>query len=154
MSSKWIIYGLLAIALVIVMNLIGPFKGSVNSDFPDDYQPHDLNELTPCPDSPNCVRLTIAMEAEPEQLFSSSIDVLRTMNAKELDTDSDSLRIDAVFKIPVFGFRDDLQIRFTDGESDGETHLHLSSRSRTGQSDLGVNRRRVNSFLSMLRSKL
>ncbi len=36
MSSKWIIYGLLAIALVIVMNLIGPFKGTVNSDFPAD----------------------------------------------------------------------------------------------------------------------
>ena len=150
MSSKWIIYGLLAIALVIVMNLIGPFKGTVNSDFPDEYQPRDSNEIAPCPGSPNCVRLTIPMEAESEQLFSSSVDVLRAMDATELETDSDSLRIDAVFQIPVFGFRDDLQIRFSDGES----FLHLSSRSRTGQSDLGVNRRRVNSFLSTLRSKL
>lgn len=154
MSSKWIIYGLLAIALIVLMNLIGPFQGTVNSDFPDKYQPRDSNPIPPCPDSPNCARLTIAMEAESEKLLAASFDALREMETENLQIDSDSLRIDAIFQIPVFHFRDDFRISLTDGQSEGETFLHLSSRSRTGKSDLGVNRRRINAFLEAVHSKL
>jgi len=154
MSSKWIIYGLLAIGLFIAMNLVGPFKGTVNSDFENGYQSHDENLIPPCPDSPNCARLTISMQAEPGKLLDASFDALREMDPKNLQLDSDSMRIDAVFQIPIFRFRDDFQIVLTKGLTDGETLLHLSSRSRTGKSDLGVNRRRVNSFLEAVHSKL
>jgi len=154
MSSKWIIYSLLAIALVILMNLFGPLKGTVNSDFPDNYQPRDSNPIPPCPDSPNCARLTIAMEAGSEKLLDASFDALREMETENLQIDSDSLRIDAVFQIPIFGFRDDFRVALTDGLSEGETFMHLSSRSRTGKSDLGVNRRRINAFLEAVHSKL
>lgn len=154
MSSKWIILGLLAIALVIVMSLVGPFKGSVSSDFPDEYQPRDSNQIPPCPDSPNCVRLSVPMEAGADELFEASKDVLNDMGAADIEDNSDSLVIDAVFQIPVFGFQDDVRISFTENKSAGETYLHLTSRSRTGKSDLGVNRRRVNTYLESLRSKL
>lgn len=154
MSSKWIIYGLIAIALIVVMNLVGPFKGTVNSDFTDDDQPRDVNPIPPCPDSTNCARLTIVMEAEEDQLLDASFNALREMKTENLELDSDSLRIDAVFKIPIVHFRDDFQVVLTKGASDGETLMHLSSRSRTGKGDLGVNRRRINSFLEAVRSKL
>lgn len=154
MTSKWIIYGLLAIALIIVLNLAGPFKGSVNSDFPDDHQPLDSNPISTCPDSPNCVRLSIKMEPDSERLFEASMDALREMGAEDLDSNSDSLKIDAVFKIPVFGFRDDFHVQVTEGPSDGVTFLHVSSRSRTGKGDLGVNRRRVKLFLKSVQSNL
>ena len=154
MTSKWIIYGLLAIALIIVLNLVGPLKGTVNSDFPDDYQPLDTNPIPTCPDSPNCVRLSIKMETDSETLFEASVDALREIEAEELDSNTDSLKIEAVFKIPVFGFRDDFKIHLTDGPSNDVTLLHVSSRSRTGKSDLGVNRRRVKLFLNSVQSKL
>lgn len=154
MTSKWIIYGLLAIALIIVLNLVGPLKGTVNSDFPDDYQPLDSNQIPTCPDSPNCVRLSIKMDADSETLFEASTNALSEMEAEELDSYSDNLKIEAVFKIPVFGFRDDFQVRLTDGSSNSRSVLHVSSRSRTGRGDLGVNRRRVKLFLKSVQSKL
>ena len=94
------------------------------------------------------------MDTDSESLFQASTDALLEMEADELDSNSDSLKIDAVFKITVFGFRDDFQVRLTDGSSDGVTLLHVSSRSRTGKGDLGVNRRRVKLFLESVRSEL
>lgn len=154
MSSKLIIYALVAIALIIIINLIGPLKGTVNSDFPDSYQARDANPIPSCPDSPNCARLSIPMQADADQLLNASFEALRGMGTENLELDSDSLRIDAVFQIPVFGFRDDFRVQLSKGRSDGDILLHLSSSSRTGKSDLGVNRRRVNTFLEAVTSKL
>lgn len=154
MSSKWIIYGLLFIGLLILMNFIGPFKGTGNSDFPDEYQPRDSNPLPACPGSPNCARLSVPMQIEAGPLFEASLNALGDLGAEELDSDRENLQLDAVFKIPIFGFRDDFSVRIADSSSDGETFLHLSSRSRTGEGDLGVNRRRINSFLESVQSNL
>ena len=154
MSSKWIIYGLLFIGLLVLMNFVGPFKGTGNSDFPDEYQPQGSNPLPACSGSPNCARLSVLMQSEAGSLFEASLHALRDLGAEELDSDRDNLHVDAVFKIPVFGFRDDFNVRIMDGSEDGDMLLHLSSRSRTGESDLGVNRRRINSFLESVQSNL
>ena len=152
MKLTWIVAALLFIAFVIVLNLVGPLKGSTPSDFPDDLQP-DQNPLPECPGSPNCVRITKELAVEPGVLFDILPRVLKGMNAEEIDRDSQSLQTNAVFRIPVFGFRDDVSI-LIEAENSTKSLLHLSSRSRTGHGDLGVNRRRVKTFMSTLNKHL
>lgn len=151
MSTKWIIYGLLALALLITLNLVGPFKGTTQSDFTDKFQPVDSNPLPPCPDSPNCVRLSVPLDMGPDDAMSACEAILERMGPEEVESDSQAHQIDAVFRIALFGFRDDFAIRITEGNSGGSI-LHLSSRSRVGRGDLGVNRRRVQEFLSSIQS--
>jgi uncharacterized protein (DUF1499 family) len=153
MNTSWIIYGLLLIALFIIINLVGPFKGTTNSDFPVEHHPSDLNPLPVCSDSPNCVRLSVPFEADSTTLMTSCITVLEEMGAETIDSDSQTLQIDAVFQIALLGFRDDFSVRLSDDDSAGKTILHLSSRSRDGHSDLGVNRRRVNKFIKSVQAE-
>ncbi|WP_340106354.1 DUF1499 domain-containing protein [Rhodohalobacter sp. 8-1] len=151
MSTKWIIYGLLALALLITLNLVGPLKGTTPSDFPDEFRPVDSNPIQPCPDSPNCVRLSVPLNIDPDKLMTTCETILNNMGAEEVESDSESFQIDAVFRIALFGFRDDFTIRISPDNTGGSI-LHLSSRSRTGKGDLGVNRRRVQKLLSSIQS--
>jgi uncharacterized protein (DUF1499 family) len=130
----------------------GPLKGSENSDFSGDLQP-DQNPLPPCPESPNCIRLSKALEIPATMLFDILPLTLEKMNAEQIETDSQSLQIKAVFRIPVLGFRDDVLIQIKSPDQE-RTVLHLSSRSRVGRGDLGVNRRRVKTFFRILNSYL
>lgn len=151
MSTKWIIYGLLVVALIILMNLVGQLKGSTPSDFPDKYQPADSNPFSPCPDSPNCIRLSVPFDMDPDRLMSACEMILKNMETGDIESDSQSLQIDAVFRIALLGFRDDFSVRISEDNTSGSI-LHLSSRSRLGKGDLGVNRRRVQKFLSSVQS--
>jgi uncharacterized protein (DUF1499 family) len=153
MNTNWIIYGLLLLAFLVIMNFVGPLKGTTNSDFPAEHQPRDSNPLPACSDSPNCVRLSVPFEADSTTLMTSCITVLEEMGAETIDSDSQTLQIDAVFQIALFGFRDDFSVRLSDDDTTGETILHLSSSSCDGQSDLGVNRRRVNEFLKSVQAE-
>jgi uncharacterized protein (DUF1499 family) len=100
------------------------------------------------------------LEAGADQVLQDSRSILESMGAETVSTESDSesnsqnLQIDAVFTIAVFGFRDDFTVQLTQPSNGESTVLHLSSRSRTGHGDLGVNRRRVNQFLTTLQSQL
>lgn len=154
MRTSWIIGGLLAIAFLILLNLIGPFKGSSSSDFPDEFQPDESNPLPMCPGSPNCVRLSVDYNTSSNTLFTAIRNVLEEMGASEIEQDSQSLQFNSVFEVSMFGFLDDLKIALTDhNESDGSV-LHLLGQSRVGHGDLGVNRRRVSKFLKLLESNL
>lgn len=152
MKFTWIIAGLLFIGLAVILNLVGPLKGSTSSDFPDDLQP-DQNPLPECPGSPNCVRITKELTIEPGILFDILPRVLEEMNSEVIEQDSQSLQTDAVFRIPLFGFRDDVSI-LIESKNSTQSLLHLSSRSRTGRGDLGVNRRRAKTFMSILNKHL
>jgi uncharacterized protein (DUF1499 family) len=57
-------------------------------------------------------------------------------------------RIEATEKLPWFGFRDDVVIRFT--EEDEKTRVDMRSKSRIGRSDVGVNAKRIERFLNDL----
>ena len=65
-------------------------------------------------------------------------------------TDPESRRLDAVFT--VFLFKDDVALRI-EPHDDGAA-LHIRSASRTGYSDLGVNKRRVKKFFAELEKRL
>ncbi|CAN5487733.1 hypothetical protein BH23BAC3_BH23BAC3_28080 [soil metagenome] len=153
MNQNWIIAGVLFICSVIILNLSGLMKGSATSDFSDELKPED-NPLQPCPESPNCISVSRKLNVESRPLFDILPRILAEMNAEKIKPDSQILQIDAVFRIPVFGFRDDVSIRIESGKKAGESVLYLSSRSRVGRGDFGVNRRRLKSFLRILNNYL
>ena len=103
--------------------------------------------LAPCPDSPNCVssqsddkKHTIAplvynggKTAAKETLTQ----VVTSMAGSRVITDEeDYLYVE--FKSRVMGFVDDVEFYFPD-----ESIIHVRSASRMGYSDLGVNRKRI-----------
>ena len=57
-------------------------------------------------------------------------------------------RIEATEKLPWFGFKDDVVMRFT--ETDRGTRVDMRSKSRIGRSDVGVNATRIDKFLRAL----
>lgn len=61
-------------------------------------------------------------------------------------------RIEATEKLAWFGFKDDVVLRFT--EENGATRVDMRSKSRVGRSDLGVNAKRIDRFLSDLESRV
>ncbi|TVR29500.1 MAG: DUF1499 domain-containing protein [Balneolaceae bacterium] len=125
-------------------------KGSLPSDF--DGNPQLEHPFKPCPDSPNCVIHSVEFNLDAKTLFSAASTVLEEMNPYKLNADSHSLQIEAVFRIPVFRFKDDLEI-VIDSKPSGSI-FHIRSASRVGHSDLGVNRRRVHRILNGIKNNL
>jgi uncharacterized protein (DUF1499 family) len=90
----------------------------------------------------------------PERLF----DVVRAVAADQPRTYqaalySDRLQAHYVARSAVFNFPDLVMVQVTGGAS-GTSFLIIYSRSIYGQSDLGVNRRRVEAWLAALQSKI
>ncbi|NBC28322.1 MAG: DUF1499 domain-containing protein [Bacteroidetes bacterium] len=152
MKFSRILLGLLIIGTLILLNVAGPLKGSSNADFSDELQPA-ANPLPACSGSPNCVRITTELNVDSRTVYDSLPRLLKEMGAEDLEQHSQSLQRNAVFRIPLMGFHDDFRIIVEPKQNSGSV-VHISSRSRTGHSDLGVNRRRVNSFLSNLNNHL
>lgn len=73
------------------------------------------------------------------------------MEPEKITRVNDKYRIESVFK--VLFFRDDMVIQLTEKDS-SSCYLHIRSASRVGESDLGVNRRRVKTFLDQLNNCL
>jgi uncharacterized protein (DUF1499 family) len=105
-------------------------------------------KLSPCPDSPNCVSSQSTdkkHEIEPlryEDTLAEARDrlvsVLYSMGRSAVVTVQEDY-IHAEFTSWLFRFVDDVEFYFDD---DHKT-IHLRSASRTGYSDLGVNRNRI-----------
>lgn len=113
--------------------------------------------LPECPDSPNCELRSYEFEQEKSKLVSAFSNVLNKMNVHEMSQNerNDSIQIDAIFKIPVFGWLDDVTILITSSEVDSTTNFaHLRSASREGYFDLGVNKRRLNKIYKNVQKEL
>ena len=112
------------------------------------------NPLEKCPESPNCERSSQEFKVSPDRALQAVLSVLGKMNAESVEQ-TDTFDIHAVFRIRLFGFRDDVHLALRPhGEDDGMVIVHIRSASRTGYSDLGVNGRRVNRFYRMLADEL
>ena len=105
--------------------------------------------LAPCPSSPNCAcsegpRARVApleFTGDPDAAFASLIEFLRAEPRVELVTVEPNY-VHAVFRTVLLRFRDDLELRL-----DREGHrIHVRSASRVGYSDLGANRKRIESL--------
>lgn len=62
-------------------------------------------------------------------------------------------RIEATEKLAWFGFKDDVVLKFT-SEGENETRVDMRSKSRIGRSDVGVNAKRINRFLTDLEQSI
>ena len=111
----------------------------------------DNGQLTPCPETPNCVSSQAESEQhgiEPMRAAGSSaaiknriLETLDTLPRSEIvKADDDYIR--AEFTSRIMRFVDDVEFYFPETGSD-ETIIHVRSASRLGRSDLGVNRKRV-----------
>jgi uncharacterized protein (DUF1499 family) len=76
------------------------------------------------------------------ELFAALAAVVRSRsNVSDFRQEQDGLRLAYTARIPLFGFKDDVDAEAVRGP--GGSSLAIYSRSRVGYSDLGVNRRRV-----------
>ncbi len=110
------------------------------------------NPLPACPDSPNCVLTEREYEFEALVIYNAFREVLTDIASETPSTKNQELKIDAVFNIPVFGWKDDVVIQLATQKN--KTIAYIRSASREGYSDLGVNKRRVKKILSKVDLKL
>jgi uncharacterized protein (DUF1499 family) len=99
-----------------------------------------------CPEKPNCVNSQsnsqdhridpFIYQGTPEQAHQRLLAVLQTVGGNVIPQD-DGKQIHAVFTTPLLRFRDDMQFLIQPGV------IHIKSASRVGYSDLGANRKRV-----------
>ena len=112
--------------------------------------------LKPCPDKPNCViseeggairegqsirPLTLGHADQWQDLTA----IIERQGGKVTEHNEGYLR--AEFRSRLFRFVDDLEVRL----DDDKTTLHIRSGSRSGTSDLGVNRKRIETLREHLK---
>lgn len=111
-------------------------------------------KLAPCPDSPNCVCSQDQSELHqiaPLQFTDTTAearqhlqDVLKQLPGCQIVAqDGDYLR--AEFRSSVFGFVDDVEFLFDSRQN----VIQVRSASRIGHSDLGVNRKRIETIRTL-----
>ena len=91
-------------------------------------------------------------KAPKEQVFDAAKSTLASMGMEISDANPAEGRLEAVATTLLYGFKDDMVVRIqTSAEG---TRVDVRSKSRVGRSDLGVNAKRIRTFLSKLRSAL
>lgn len=110
------------------------------------------NPLAACPDSPNCERTSKTITADSTSVINAADQTLRAMNAESVEWDEETKQIHAVFKIPIFGWRDDVHIAVH--REGAESTLFIRSASREGHWDIWANRLRVNKFFRKLNKSI
>ncbi len=112
--------------------------------------------LKPCRDSPNCVGSMYPQDEkhymkpwfyhlERSEVIEHLLDMIRSERGTEIKEVKENY-IHAVYTIPFFGYKDDLEFYMPDSGN----VIHFRSASRVGYYDFGVNKRRIN----RLRKKL
>lgn len=135
--------------LIGFLTLIG--LGSSSNQFPEKLTEND-NPLPVCPKSPNCVRVSASFADDSAKVIESIKTAIEMMDPYSVDFIETDQKINSIFKIPVFGWKDDLII-LVQNNTDSTT-LFIRSSSREGYYDLGVNRRRVKKLLKLLHKNL
>ena len=116
--------------------------------FMDSTTSAQAGKLDPCPDSPNCVSsravdakhavAPLSFNGDPETAWDAlKAVVLKHIRTRIIRVDDHNLQ--AACRSLVFRFVDDLEFLLVPEEQ----LIHVRSASRTGTSDFGVNRRRV-----------
>jgi len=144
-----------ALCLVFIALSIFSCKNTITETPTDMVIPE--NPLPACPESPNCFRVTQAFDMNPDIVFKAFENSISSENPFEFKADiaMENPSISAIYKIPLFGWLDDVELVFeADKDSKNTTFVHLKSSSREGYSDLGVNKRRIKRILKKARKEL
>ncbi|MFH0351233.1 MAG: DUF1499 domain-containing protein [Chromatiales bacterium] len=79
--------------------------------------------------------------AAPEQVFAKVREAMTQLGWEVVREDRDRLRLEAVVTTRLLRFKDDFVVRLAPAE--GQTAVHVESRSRVGRGDLGANTRHI-----------
>lgn len=111
-----------------------------------------MNPLKPCPEKPNCVSTT-STQREQSMLplkfkgtLVQSKELLKKMilaKSRTVLEKEESHYLHFTFKSFLMGFIDDVEFYFDESQK----LVHFRSASRTGYSDLGVNRKRMTEII-------
>ena len=111
------------------------------------------NQLFPCPSTPNCVcsenpvqkgyAAPLSFTGQPDESWQRARETVTAMGGRIVEENNHYLH--AVFTSRFFRFIDDLELRL---DETAEV-IHFRSASRTGYSDLGVNRKRIETLRSL-----
>ncbi len=142
---------LFAVAIAVSLWFVHPVASWAASPFagqaPDNIGLHE-KKLADCPSSPNCVVSQgedldhyidpIHYSGDRQTVYKTLLDVISVIPRTEI-TESTPNYIRTESHSRLLGFVDDLEFYFPDDEN----IIHLRSAARVGESDLGVNRRRL-----------
>ena len=152
----WILLG------VVVVGFAGSI-GFVRSLSHDASQWHADPQTAPDPTTPNWYRMSPGGENKPPEFSVSAIELSsafdRMINKQprtELlqDDRSSGGPVTWVQRSALFGFPDYISVQFLPSGDSGGSTLAIFSRARLGQSDLGVNKKRVTAWLAALEAEL
>jgi uncharacterized protein (DUF1499 family) len=112
-------------------------------------------KLAPCPNSPNCVSsqssdvghsiAPLTYNSTPEEAIANLKSVIQSLPRTKIITESNDY-LYAEFKSALMGFVDDVEF-YLDRKANV---IQVRSASRLGQSDLGVNRKRIETIRAKL----
>lgn len=144
-AMKW---GLLALVLVVIVPILLLVFLSLTSRRPSNLG-LEGGKLRACPDSPNCVCSTgqsaahriepLVWKGDPQAGLERLAQILQRFPNAECESIQDQRYLHVEFTSALFRFVDDVEFL---ADPDAGV-IHVRSASRTGRSDLGVNRRRV-----------
>ncbi len=107
-------------------------------------------KLVPCPGTPNCVNSQSQdpkskIEPLPPVAIADLKKAIESMEKTKIIEETDNY-LYAEFKSKIMGYVDDVEFYLDSNEN----VLHVRSASRLGQSDLGVNRKRIEAIRAKL----
>lgn len=116
----------------------------------------ESGKLAPCPSTPNCVSSQsqdaahyiepLTYNSTPQQAIANLKTVIQNLERTKIITETENY-LYAEFTSKLMGFVDDVEF-FLD---ESANTIHVRSASRLGQSDLGVNRQRVETIRAKLK---
>ena len=138
---------IVVVAAILAAGIAGTFFLSLTAERPSNLGVHD-GRLADVLSSPNCVSTyattkrhsirPLNFEGEPDQALKKIESIISTMpGTTVVKTRPDYLYVE--FRSQIFQFVDDVEFHL-DAEA---KQIHFRSASRTGHSDLGVNRARM-----------
>ena len=112
-------------------------------------------QLTPCPGTPNCVNSQsqnaqnsiqpLTYNSAPTEAMANLKTVIQSLERTKIITETENY-LYAEFTSKLMGYVDDVEFLLDDGAK----VIHVRSASRLGQSDLGVNRKRIETIRTKL----
>ena len=112
-------------------------------------------QLAPCPSTPNCVSSQsqnaqnkiepLTYNSSPTEAIANLKTVIKSLPKTKIITETENY-LYAEFTSALMGFVDDVEFYLDEGAKT----IHVRSASRLGQSDLGVNRKRIETIRTKL----
>jgi uncharacterized protein (DUF1499 family) len=120
-----------------------------------DYLGVNAGQFAPCPNSPNCVSSQssdpdhrvepLTYSSSPELAFQQLKTAIQSLESTKIVTETENY-LYVEFTSALMGFVDDVEFYLNKDKN----AIEVRSASRLGESDLGVNRKRVESIRAML----